>query len=324
MVCPFRMLGVSVGASAADITRAWRRKMLASHPDKNGGSEESLTRSKALNDAKDRALALVELYKRPSMADTLRHMQKQDETRKKREEDARKHAETQKRKEEAGRKQEEARKKKEEDARKHAEALKAKQEADRKQAAKEEALRIELAFKRKMELEQALKQKLEAELKQKQMQKKAQEEALKQKQKQKQEDDQKQKQARKQKQEQAERKRQQCENARKLRLIEDDKKRAEARQAANDAWSRENKKRKVEPQHKAEKEDCYKKNCESECVQEFLAHARGNEGGLDRLKGVCYSILDANRVPRERLDSLLNDASLYRDGWTRCIKRCKV
>ena len=310
MVCPFRMLGVSVGASAADITRAWRRKMLASHPDKNGGSEESLTRSKALNDAKDRALALVELYKRPSMADTLRHMQKQDETRKKREEDARKHAETQKRKEEAGRKQEEARKKKEEDARKHAEALKAKQEADRKQAAKEEALRIELEFKRKLELEQALK----LLLKQKQEHK----ERLAKERKQKLAEE------RKQKQEQAERKRQQCENARKLRLIEDDKKRAEARQAANDAWSRENKKRKVEPQHKAEKEDCYKKNCESECVQEFLAHARGNEGGLDRLKGVCYSILDANRVPRERLDSLLNDASLYRDGWTRCIKRCKV
>ena len=310
MVCPFRMLGVSVGASAADITRAWRRKMLASHPDKNGGSEESLTRSKALNDAKDRALALVELYKRPSMADTLRHMQKQDETRKKREEDARKHAETQKRKEEAGRKQEEARKKKEEDARKHAEALKAKQEADRKQAAKEEALRIELEFKRKLELEQALK----LLLKQKQEHK----EKLAKERKQKLAEE------RKQKQEQAERKRQQCENARKLRLIEDDKKRAEARQAANDAWSRENKKRKVEPQHKAEKEDCYKKNCESECVQEFLAHARGNEGGLDRLKGVCYSILDANRVPRERLDSLLNDASLYRDGWTRCIKRCKV
>ena len=304
------MLGVSVGASAADITRAWRRKMLASHPDKNGGSEESLTRSKALNDAKDRALALVELYKRPSMADTLRHMQKQDETRKKREEDARKHAETQKRKEEAGRKQEEARKKKEEDARKHAEALKAKQEADRKQAAKEEALRIELEFKRKLELEQALK----LLLKQKQEHK----ERLAKERKQKLAEE------RKQKQEQAERKRQQCENARKLRLIEDDKKRAEARQAANDAWSRENKKRKVEPQHKAEKEDCYKKNCESECVQEFLAHARGNEGGLDRLKGVCYSILDANRVPRERLDSLLNDASLYRDGWTRCIKRCKV
>ena len=304
------MLGVSVGASAADITRAWRRKMLASHPDKNGGSEESLTRSKALNDAKDRALALVELYKRPSMADTLRHMQKQDETRKKREEDARKHAETQKRKEEAGRKQEEARKKKEEDAREHAEALKAKQEADRKQAAKEEALRIELEFKRKLELEQALK----LLLKQKQEHK----ERLAKERKQKLAEE------RKQKQEQAERKRQQCENARKLRLIEDDKKRAEARQAANDAWSRENKKRKVEPQHKAEKEDCYKKNCESECVQEFLAHARGNEGGLDRLKGVCYSILDANRVPRERLDSLLNDASLYRDGWTRCIKRCKV
>ena len=310
MVCPFRMLGVSVGASAADITRAWRRKMLASHPDKNGGSEESLTRSKALNDAKDRALALVELYKRPSMADTLRHMQKQDETRKKREEDARKHAETQKRKEEAGRKQEEARKKKEEDAREHAEALKAKQEADRKQAAKDEALRIELEFKRKLELEQALK----LLLKQKQEHK----ERLAKERKQKLAEE------RKQKQEQAERKRQQCENARKLRLIEDDKKRAEARQAANDAWSRENKKRKVEPQHKAEKEDCYKKNCESECVQEFLAHARGNEGGLDRLKGVCYSILDANRVPRERLDSLLNDASLYRDGWTRCIKRCKV
>ena len=290
------MLGVSVGASAADITRAWRRKMLASHPDKNGGSEESLTRSKALNDAKDRALALVELYKRPSMADTLRHMQKQDETRKKREEDARKHAET--------------RKKKEEDAREHAEALKAKQEADRKQAAKDEALRIELEFKRKLELEQALK----LLLKQKQEHKERLAEERKQKLAE----------ARKQKQEQAERKRQQCENARKLRLIEDDKKRAEARQAANDAWSRENKKRKVEPQHKAEKEDCYKKNCESECVQEFLAHARGNEGGLDRLKGVCYSILDANRVPRERLDSLLNDASLYRDGWTRCIKRCKV
>jgi curved DNA-binding protein CbpA len=304
------MLGVSVGASAADITKAWRRKMLASHPDKNGGSEESLTRSKALNDAKDRALALVELYKRPSMAETLRHMQQQEENRKKREEDARKHAETQKRKEEAGRKQEEARKKKEEDDHKHAEALKIKQEADRKQAAKEEALRIELEFKRKLELEQALK----LLLKQKQEHK----ERLAEERKQRLAEE------RKQKQEQAERNRQKCENARKLRLIEDEKKRAEARQVANDAWSWENKKRKVEPQHKAEKEDCDKKKCESECVQEFLAHARGNEGGLDRLKGVCYSILEANCVPRERLESLLNDASLYRDGWTRCIKRCKV
>ena len=166
----------------------------------------------------------------------------------------------------------------------------------------QEALRIELEFKRKLELEQALKLLL----------------------KQKQEHKERLAEERKQKQEQAERNRQKCENARKLRLIEDDKKRAEARQVANDTWSRETKKRKAEPQHKDEKEDCDKKKCESECVQEFLAHARGNEGGLDRLKGVCYSILEANRVPRERLESLLNDASLYRDGWTRCIKRCKV
>ena len=316
MSCPFRMLGVPKNATVQEVMKAWRRKMLASHPDKNGGSEESVTRSKALNDAKDRALLQLEQYKGHSFDDFLRQMneqfkqheeamrRQQEETLKRqKQETLKRQKEEAKRQAELKRKQEEALKKKQEEElkRKQEEELKKKQEEELKKRQEEE-------LKKKQEEELRLKRKKDEELKLKKEQKREEAEH---------------------KRNMAERKRVQCENARRLRLIEDDKKRADAKQT----WLAKAvlKKAAKRPEDGGQAEggqadggQAAKKKRERECVQEFIAHARGNEPGLQRLKGVCYTILLANSVPRERLDSLLSDARLYMDGWTRSIKRVKV
>jgi curved DNA-binding protein CbpA len=299
------MLGVPKNATVQEVMKAWRRKMLASHPDKNGGSEESVTRSKALNDAKDRALLQLEQYKGHSFDDFLRQMNEQF-----------------KQHEEAMRRQQE-------------ETLKRQKQETLKRQKEEAKRQAEL----KMKMEQELKKKQEEELKRKQEEelKKKQEEELRLKRKKDEELKLKKEQKRKaaeHKRDMAERKRVQCENARRLRLIEDDKKRADAKQTwLAKAVLKKAAKRPEDGEQadggqaeggQADGEQAAKKKRERECVQEFIAHARGNEPGLQRLKGVCHTILLANSVPRERLDNLLSDARLYMDGWTRSIKRVKV
>lgn len=56
-----------------------------------------------------------------------------------------------------------------------------------------------------------------------------------------------------------------------------------------------------------------KRKLEKECVVEFIAHARGQEPGLERLKRVCHSILRHYDIDGGRLDTLLGDAGLYKE-----------
>jgi curved DNA-binding protein CbpA len=56
--CPFCILGIPVTATKKEVEKAWKAKMLFTHPDKCSG-EEALERSKILNDAKDRSLESI-------------------------------------------------------------------------------------------------------------------------------------------------------------------------------------------------------------------------------------------------------------------------
>ena len=56
--CPFHILGVPVTATRKVVEKAWKAKMLFTHPDKCSG-EDALERSKILNDAKDRSLESI-------------------------------------------------------------------------------------------------------------------------------------------------------------------------------------------------------------------------------------------------------------------------
>ena len=57
--CPFLLLGVRATATKDEICKAWRRRMRTTHPDKHQGVD-ALEHSKVLNDAKERALVVLE------------------------------------------------------------------------------------------------------------------------------------------------------------------------------------------------------------------------------------------------------------------------
>ena len=48
---PYRVLGVSPGASSEELHDAYRRLVMLHHPDRNGGSEESARRFEAIQEA---------------------------------------------------------------------------------------------------------------------------------------------------------------------------------------------------------------------------------------------------------------------------------
>src|SRR6185436_8765507 len=50
---PYRVLGVSPGASAEELHSAYRRLVKLHHPDRNGGSEESARRFAEIQEAYD-------------------------------------------------------------------------------------------------------------------------------------------------------------------------------------------------------------------------------------------------------------------------------
>lgn len=55
MSCPFRVLGLSAGATARDVLDAWRKLALENHPDRGGRSEKM----QVLNEAKDQCLKQI-------------------------------------------------------------------------------------------------------------------------------------------------------------------------------------------------------------------------------------------------------------------------
>jgi hypothetical protein len=60
--CPFAQLGLAATATETEVLRAWRRRMRDVHPDKRSGCDSeaaSTARAMALNESKERALALV-------------------------------------------------------------------------------------------------------------------------------------------------------------------------------------------------------------------------------------------------------------------------
>ena len=54
-MCPFAVLGLPRTATREEILHAWRRAIRGVHPDKSGTADD--TAAKAINDAKDQALA---------------------------------------------------------------------------------------------------------------------------------------------------------------------------------------------------------------------------------------------------------------------------
>jgi hypothetical protein len=65
------------------------------------------------------------------------------------------------------------------------------------------------------------------------------------------------------------------------------------------------------------------KKKEKECVKEFMAFARGHEGGLHRLKQVSANILAYHDVPPEQLNNIASFAGLYVDGNTGDYRRVR-
>ena len=70
-------------------------------------------------------------------------------------------------------------------------------------------------------------------------------------------------------------------------------------------------------------ESPFLKNNEKECVKEFMAFARGNEGGLHRLKQVSTNILVYHNVAPEQLGNIASFAGLYVDGNTGDYRRVR-
>jgi len=66
MMNPYKILGMAMNAPAAELTKAYRRLILVSHPDRNGGSPEALRRTLRLNHAYE----MVSTPERRQMTDT--------------------------------------------------------------------------------------------------------------------------------------------------------------------------------------------------------------------------------------------------------------
>ena len=58
-VCPLRMLGLKATATAAEVMREWRQRMLKAHPDKSSAADAT-ERTQQLVALKERALRAVE------------------------------------------------------------------------------------------------------------------------------------------------------------------------------------------------------------------------------------------------------------------------
>jgi curved DNA-binding protein CbpA len=247
------MLGLQVTATAAEVTKAWRRKMLTTHPDKCAG-DAALELSKELNDAKDRALAAVGRKQGGGLSDAVRKMQEEhDEFMRKMAEDRKKWQ------------QEMAQRKMREEQERQRQA-EAKRQAHADMMQKQQAAHEERMLKLKKERE--LKRRLEEERKaREELERKRQMEA------------------------ETARLKEEAERLKKLKEEEE-----RLKQQAHEARLKRQ-----------------REMSEGECVKEFKAHARGEEGGLHRLKRVCLSILREHSVPPECLHYLLHDAGLYVD-----------
>jgi hypothetical protein len=98
------------------------------------------------------------------------------------------------------------------------------------------------------------------------------------------------------------------EHERYMKRIERERQRAMKKPAVNRGETKKAEEKENKPKTRSRAEQPAQ---ERECVKEFLAHARGEEPGLHRLRRVYRSILAEYNVPFERLDDLLGKAGLF-------------